>query len=178
MARLTHRTRPGCTYFVSTNAWQSRHLLQAKGVAEIILARLLQCRDQGAYQLHEFVIMPNHLHLLLTPGVETTLEKAVQLIKGGSSREIHLKLGGTAQVWQPGFHEWTVRDEKDFGSKREYIHLNPVEAGLALRPEEWAFSSAAGRYQMDSMPESLRTSGAKAPEARLGGNVGAKAPTP
>jgi len=110
--------------------------------------------------------------------VENTLEKSMQLIKGGSSPEIHLKHGGNVQVWQPGFHEWTVRDEKDFRSKREYIPLNPVEAVLVERPEEWPYSSAAGRYELDGMPESLRTSGAKAPQTRLAGDVGAKAPTP
>jgi len=122
--------------------------------------------------------MPNHLHVLLTPRSETTLEKAMQFIKGGSSHQVHAKRGGKFPLWQPGFHEWTVRDEKDFRSKREYIHNNPVDAGLANWPAEWAFGSAAGRYQMDEMPEALRISGAKAPESEGRTDVGAKAPTP
>jgi len=178
MGKLTHRTHPGCTYFVTTKAWGSRNLFQATEVAEIIVARLLRCRDQATYQLHEFVLMPNHLHLLLTPGIDTTLEKAMQLIKGGSSREIHLRRGGSMPVWQPGFHEWTVRDESDFESRREYIRMNPVRAGLVERPEDWAFGSASGRLDLDEMPVRLRTSGAKAPSVRVAGDVGAKAPTP
>lgn len=67
MGRLRHRTAPGCTYFVTTDAVHSRHLLQATAIAETIIEKLLAYRDKGAYLLHEFVIMPNHLHLLLTP---------------------------------------------------------------------------------------------------------------
>ena len=102
----------------------------------------------------------------------------MQLIKGGSSHEVHARRGGKFPLWQPGFHEWTVRNEQDFRAKREYIRKNPVEAGLVERPEEWAFGSANGRFELDSMPEGLRTSGAKAPQQGTAGIVGAKAPTP
>jgi len=178
MGRLTHRTHPGCTYFVTTKAWDSRNLFQAAEVAEIIIARLRQCRDEGAYALHEFVVMPNHLHMLLTPGAEVTLERAMQLIKGGSSHEVHRRRGGKHPLWQPGFHEWTVRDENDFQAKREYVRLNPVQAKPAERPQEWLFGSASGRFALDPMPERLKTSGAKAPLETSAVDVGAKAPTP
>jgi putative transposase len=52
-------------------------------VAEILVQWILACRDKSIYQLHEFVVMPNHFHLLLTPGGSASLEKAVQFIKGG-----------------------------------------------------------------------------------------------
>jgi putative transposase len=68
-------------------------------VAEILVRRILVCRDKGAYQLHEFVVMPDHFHLLMTPGATTTLEKAVQLIKGGSSHEIHTQRGHGMEIW-------------------------------------------------------------------------------
>jgi len=118
-------------------------------LAEIVVRRIIACRDQGAYLLHEFVPMPNHLHLLLTPSRETTLEKAMQLIKGGSSYEIHQQRAHKMGIWQPGFHDWTIRDAEDYAAKSQYIRMNPVEAHLAERPEDWPFGSASGKFRLD-----------------------------
>ncbi|MGH9376107.1 MAG: transposase [Terriglobia bacterium] len=74
MGRLTHRTAPACTYFVTAKTWQNRALFQIPEVAEVVVKRLFTCRDQGAYLLHEFVVMPDHFHLLLTPAYTTTLK--------------------------------------------------------------------------------------------------------
>src|ERR1039457_4667128 len=104
MGKLSHRILPGATYFLSTATWQRRELFRVTEVAEIIVQRILKCRDQEAYQLHEFVLMPNHFHVLMTPGGTTTLEKAMQLIKGGSSHEIHAHRGNKMEIWQVGFH--------------------------------------------------------------------------
>ena len=120
--------------------------------------------------------MPNHLHLLLTPGSETSLEKAMQLIKGGSSHEIHKHRGNNIQIWSSGFHEATIRDEEDFMARQHYIRMNPVEAGLVARPEDWAHGSASGKFELDVLAGGV-SSGAKARFVH-GRNVGAKAPTP
>src|SRR3990172_11182341 len=128
MGKLTHRTHPGCTYFITTKTWANRAIFHVTENAEILVQAIFHYHDQGAYLLHEFVVMPNHLHLMLTPGRETTLENTMQLIKGGSSHQIHQQRGHKMQIWQSGFHEWTVRDEKDYQAKVEYIRTNPVEA--------------------------------------------------
>ena len=158
MGRLRHRTAPACTYFVTTKTWQNRAIFQVTEVAEMVLARLLECRSEGAYLLHEFVIMPDHLHVLLTPSGTTTLEKAIQLIKGGSSFTIHQARNHAMQVWLPGFHDWTIWDMADYEAKRDYIRMNPVRAGLVERPEEWQFGSACGKFPMDAMPNRLQDS--------------------
>jgi putative transposase len=137
---------------------------------------MLESRDKGAYLLREFVVMPDHLHLLLTPGCETSLEKTMQLIKGGSSHRIHLQRENKMQIWSSGFHEATIRGVEDFVARRRCIRMNPVEAGLAVRPEDWAYGSASPKFALDLMPGRV-TSGAKAPFATTG-NVGAKAPIP
>ena len=117
------------------------------------------------YLLHEFVVMPNHLHLILTPGPQTTLEKAIQLIKGGSSHAIHQRHESKLQIWQPGFHEESVRDESDYRRKAEYIRMNPVQAHLVERPDQWPHGSGTGKFKLEPMPERLKiaTSEAKAP---------------
>jgi REP element-mobilizing transposase RayT len=125
-------------------------------VAEILVKRIVACRDKGAYQLHEFVVMLNHFHLLITPGESTSLEKAVQMVKGGSSHEIHKQSGNHIEIWQVGFHDWTIRDREDYLTKVGYIHMNPVRAGLVEKPEDWLFGSAFGKFVLDPAPERFR----------------------
>lgn len=167
MATPKHRASPGSSYFVTTKCWQGRRVFDVAENADILLATLFHYRDAGAYQLHEFVIMPDHLHLLLTPGATTTLERAVQLIKGGSSHRIHKERGHAGEVWQKGFHDWTIRDIADWHAKVEYIRLNPLRARLVASAEDWPYSSARGRFSMDPVPNKYSglTSGAKAPVA-------------
>jgi putative transposase len=110
MGRLTHRTSPGWTYFVTTKAWQNASVFHVQETAEIVVSKILEYRDRGSYLLHEFVLMPDHLHLILTPTVSVSLEKAIQLIKGGSSHEIHRVRGNKMPIWQSGFHESRVID--------------------------------------------------------------------
>jgi len=163
MGRLTHRTAPDFTYFVTTKTWQGRSVFQVCENAEILIESVIRYRDAASYLLHEFVVMPDHLHLILTPAGDTTLEKAMQLIKGGSSHAIHQRRGSKLQIWQPGFHEESIHDQDDYMRKAEYIRVNPVNAHLVDRPEDWVYSSTAGKFMMDPMPERLKadTSGAK-----------------
>src|SRR5271168_5121357 len=143
MGRLQHRTAAGCTYFVTTKTWENREIFRVPENAAILVQSLLHYRDQGAFLLHEFVVMPNHLHVLLTPGSDTSLEKAMQFVKGGSSYQIHRQRGHKMEIWQPSFHESTVRDEIDFRGRQAYIRMNPVEAGLAQIPASWPHDSAS-----------------------------------
>ena len=165
MASPRHRTAPGTSYFVTTRCWEGRNVFQVTDNAEILVQTICRYRDQSHYSLHEFVVMPNHLHLLLTPSPITSLEKAVQLIKCGSSYTIHKERENSVRIWQEGFHDWTIRDAHDWQAKVAYIRLNPVRARLADNPEEWPFSSASGRYTLDAIPERYVqvASGAKAP---------------
>lgn len=164
MSTPAHRTAPGASYFVTTKCWQGRSLFQVAEVAEVLLSTLFHYRDSGAYLLHEFVIMPDHLHVMLTPNFQNSLEKAVQPIKGGSSHRIHKDRGNKMEIWQEGFHDWTIRDSGDWKAKAEYIHMNPVKARLCERPESWRYSSASRNYCLDSVPERYLNlaSGAKA----------------
>ena len=157
MSKLPHRTGPGRTYFVSSATWERRELFRVPQVAEILVQRILACRDKGAYQLHEFVVMPNHFHILLTPGETTSLEKVVQLIKGGSSHEIQQQTRNKMEIWQVGFHDWTIRDGEDYKAKVGYIHMDPVQARLAERPEDWTFGSASGKFVLDPVPEKFKS---------------------
>ena len=164
MSTPKHRTAPGASYFITTTCWQGRAVFQVSENAEILIEALFNYRDRKDYVLHEFVVMPDHLHLLLTPSSTTSLEKAIQLIKGGSSYQIRKARNHKMEIWQVGFHDWTIRDSDDWRTKVEYIHSNPVRAKLVQRPEDWPYSSASGKFNLDPIPEKFLelSSGAKA----------------
>jgi putative transposase len=164
MSTPKHRTAPGTSYFVTTKCWQGRATFQVAETAEIVLNTLFHYRDSGAYLLHEFVVMLDHLHVLLTPGSTTSLEKAMQLIKGGSSYQIRKARNHKMEIWQVGFHDWTIRYSNDWQTKVEYIHSNPVRAKLVQRPEDWPYSSASGKFALDPIPDKFLqlSSGAEA----------------
>jgi len=172
MGRLTHRTSPGSTYFVTTKAWQSISVLQVAQKAEIVISKMLEYRDKGNYLLHEFVLMPNHLHLIITPADDVTLEKAIQLIKGGSSHETHRIRESKMQIWQSGFHESRVIDWLDYKKKVDYVRFNPVVVKLVDQPQDWPYGSVSGKYQLDPIPQWLKPPFAKSLI------VGPKGPTP
>jgi len=172
MGWLTRRTSPGSTYFVTTKAWQSTSVFQVAQIAEIVISKTLEYQDKGNYLLHEFALMPNHLHLILTPADDVTLEKAIQLMKGGSSHEIHTIRENKLPIWQPGFHESRVSDWLDYKKRVDYVRSNPVAAKLVDQPQDWTYGSGSGKYQLDPIPQGLK------PPTSEPLNVGAKAPTP
>ncbi|HET9183824.1 MAG TPA: hypothetical protein VFP59_16965 [Candidatus Angelobacter sp.] len=101
--------------------------------------------------------MPGHLHLIITHEERIPLEKAVQYIKGGYATSARRQVG-LSGVWQPKPRNHRIRDASDYEQHRDYIFDNPVGAGLALYPEDYFFSSALRRENLDSRPPALKLS--------------------
>ena len=130
------------TYFVTAKTWGGRSLFQSERLASLFLETLFHYHDAGKFELHEFVVMPNHVHLLFTPASDVTLERAMQLIKGGSSHRMGKEVSANLEVWERGYVDHRIRDEADFERHRQYIRQNPVEAGRCAAPEEFRYGSA------------------------------------
>ncbi len=137
------------TFFVTTITAQRQPIFRRETTGKLLIDTLAHYRDEGKFLLHEFVIMPDHIHALLTPAPEISLERAMQFIKGGFS----YRLKSRPPVWQASFTNHRVRDLEDYEHHREYIRMNPVRAGLATRPEDYPYSSAAGAVRLDAAPE-------------------------
>jgi putative transposase len=90
----------------------------------------------------DFVIMPNHVHILTTVPAEMSLEKAMQLIKGSFSFRAHKELGFRGEIWQRGYSDVQILDDQSFQQHCKYIENNPVKAGLANSPDEYPFGMA------------------------------------
>jgi len=106
--------------------------------------------------LHAFVVMPDHVHLLLTPARDITIERAVQLIKGAYSHELGTLIGRNPEVWQRGFTDHRIRDARDFVHHRNYIHQNPVVARLVLDSSEYRYCSAFPGFKLDPWPSAAK----------------------
>jgi putative transposase len=74
------------TFFITTVAHLRKPLFPSPPMATLFLDTLYSYRGQGEYLLHEFVLMPDHLHLIVTPDTKISLERAIQFVKGGFSR--------------------------------------------------------------------------------------------
>ena len=131
-------------------------LLQSQRMAELFCDMLLEKRTLNNFLLHAFVVMPNHIHLLLTVPQGSTLERTMQLIKGGFSREAGKMLNLAHPFWQKSFVDRRVRDAGEFDRSREYIHQNPVAANLSRLPDEFPYSSAHPRFSTDALPQRLK----------------------
>jgi putative transposase len=95
----------------------------------------------GHYELHAFVVMPNHVHLLATPAV--ALPKLTRSLKGITSKRANQMLGRTgAPFWQEESYDHLVRTAVEFEKIRSYIEENPVRAGLAQSAGDFLWSSA------------------------------------
>ena len=149
MGRIARRVRQAGVYFVTTDTWQKHPLFISVALANIVVEQILSCRERGFYKLHAFVVMPDHLHVLLTPGDATTVEKAMQMIKGGSAHRMGLERPNKFPIWHAGFHDRWMRNAEEYRSSMRYIEQNPVEAKLVERSEDYVFSSASGKYVLD-----------------------------
>jgi putative transposase len=128
-------------FFVTTVCWQRMPLFKDAQKAELMMDILAHYQQEKKYVLHEFVIMPDHLHLLVTPESDLSLERTMQLIKGGFSYRLGKMKKGL--VWQESFTNHRVRDENDYERHASYVRMNPVRAGLVARAEDYPYSSAS-----------------------------------
>ena len=142
------------TYFITAGTFQKQQLFQSERMAELFLDVLLGYRSQEKYLLHEFVLMPDHFHLLLTP--LATLERALRLIKGGFSFRAKRELGFQGEIWEKSFYDRRVRDWEEYSAFRQYIHRNPVRKGLAQLAGEYPYGSAGFGLVMDAAPQRLK----------------------
>ena len=139
---------PPGTYFVTFITWQRRRLFVVEPYVRLFLKTLYGYRREGRFQLHAFVVMPEHVHLLLTPANDVTIERAMQLVKGGFSRAFGREFRG-GEVWQRGFTDHRIRDAEDFARHRDYIHQNPVKRRMVERATEYRYCSAYPGFKLD-----------------------------
>ncbi|HKN59603.1 MAG TPA: transposase [Candidatus Acidoferrales bacterium] len=159
MSRISRRVKQPGVYFITTDSRQRRQLFLKPEPARIVVEQILECRERGFYRLHAFVLMPEHLHMLLTPGEGASLEKAIMMIKGGSSYKIKRELLYSFPIWMSGYHDRWIRHAGEYQVRKKYIDENPVRARLVEKPEDYPLGSANGKFRLDACCYDLGPSG-------------------
>jgi REP element-mobilizing transposase RayT len=112
----------------------------ARGVEDAML------RFQGRrYALHAWCVMPDHVHVLVTPLQDRTLDKILHSWKSFTANEVNKMLHRAGALWQQESFDHLVRSREAFERFEAYIESNPVAAGLCSDPSAWQFSSARFR---------------------------------
>jgi putative transposase len=138
------------TYFTTFSTAGRRRLFQTDTNSLLLMETLKVSQTQGRFTLHAFVVMPDHVHALITPA-EVSLEKAIQFIKGGFS----FRLKSAFEVWERGHFDKRVPDNAAYDACVSYLHSNPVAARLVEEEAAYPFSSAARAAEVDPMPSWL-----------------------
>jgi REP element-mobilizing transposase RayT len=120
--------------------------LRKPEIAGLMVEALLHF-NEVRYRLDSWVVMPNHVHLILWPLPNHTLSEILKSRKGKTARQANLLLNRTGETfWQRESYDHWIRSDEEKARIRRYIHMNPVKAGLCANPEDWRWSSAwAGR---------------------------------
>jgi REP element-mobilizing transposase RayT len=131
--------------------------LRQHEVASLVVESLYRGVELGHYELASFVIMANHVHVLLLPLVAPS--RLLKSLKGCTAREANRLLGRTGEpFWQRESYDHWVRDEPEWRRISAYIEDNPVRAGLVSRPEDYGWSSAHERWRLRSYRPGVDTS--------------------
>lgn len=146
MAKSVRTVRPGMS-FVTTATRDRRPLFDISRTADLFVDTLLHYRTLGHYKLHAYVVMPDHVHLVLTPQ-SIALEQAVALIKNGFA----YRLEATLPVWEDSFTGCSVANMRDLEVVRAYLHQLPVRGGMAAAAEFYPHSSAYRQAPMTEAP--------------------------
>lgn len=112
------------------------------GRAARIIQEVLFYDHQRLFDLHAWVVMPNHVHTLLTPYEGISLERITRAQKSISATKINKTLKRSGGLWQTGYFDRFIRDDEHFARVQSYIEWNAVKAGLCSDPKRWEFSSA------------------------------------
>ncbi len=142
------------TYFVTLETRQRRPVFSADSMADLLVQQLYAQRSQKRLALHEFVVMPDHVHLLLTPRA-MNVEQVVQLLKEDFAHAMGQQLGMRAEIWGQTFSDRPIRDAADYQMHARYICGNPVRHLLAESPEDYLYCSARRQYELDPPPQTL-----------------------
>ena len=143
-------------HFITFSCYGRLQLLGSAPARDSFLCILGEVRERHCFLLPGFVVMPEHVHLLISEPPRGTPSTVLQVLKQRVSRSLSMegnasmgqmklpsKVGGNSfpKFWEPRFYDFNVWSQKKFVEKLHYMHLNPVKRGLVDHPGDWAWSS-------------------------------------
>ena len=140
MSRLRRLVLSDRFFFVTCRLARHRQILgraEFSRLAQVIDSR----RQQHHFPLTAWVFLPDHWHAIFFPRYPVTISRVMETIKVSSTRQINRRQGERGLLWQGRFFDRALRTVREYYEKVEYLHLNPVTAGLVSRAEDWPSSS-------------------------------------
>ena len=153
MSRLRRLVVSDRWFFITCRLLPRRRILSDSEFAT--LAKVIdQRRAEHGFLLTAWVFLPDHWHAIFYPRHPLTISRVIEAIKDGATKRINLRRREVGMLWQPRFFDRALRTVREYNEKVEYIHLNPVRAGLVSGPADWrwsSFSEYAGRSAEEQM---------------------------
>ena len=148
MRKLRHIFITEYPYAVTTVTLNREPIFRESMAANAVMEAVLFGKRQEWYYLLSFVIMPDHMHLIIVPR-DKNISQCMKSIKGFSARKINSMFDRRGSVWQNGFYDYILDNEEKVLSRMRYIEDNPVRKGIVTKTEDYRYSSAKYRVETD-----------------------------
>lgn len=153
----------GHLHFITFSCYHRARLLGSEAARDRFAQTLGEVRDRYGFALVGYVVMPEHVHLIIAEPPGATPSTVIQVLKQRSSRGIRAlcrtSAGELGQFWERRFYDFNIRTWKKLNEKLRYMHMNPVKVGLVDEPQLWPWSSYLlhakginGKIRMDLVP--------------------------
>jgi putative transposase len=136
---LKHFQRTRQIHFLTFSCYHRQPKFTNATARDTFVSALERVRENYGLCIYGYVVMPEHVHLLVSEPERSTLAQAIKSLKQGVARRLALRAADS--FWQARYYDFNVWSEKKFVEKLRYIHRNPVKRGLVARPEDWPWSS-------------------------------------
>jgi putative transposase len=131
----------GSLHFITFSCYRRQPLLGMASRRDLFLRVLEDARRRYGFALLGYVVMPEHVHLLMTmPGIGEP-SVVMKVVKERFTRQLRKREHFLGPVWQKRFYDFNVCTDRKRGEKLRYMHRNPVKRGLVQSPDEWDGSS-------------------------------------
>lgn len=126
-------------HFLTFSCYRRKPLLDSTPAYEYFELQLETVRQQYRFVVAGYVLMPEHVHMLVSEPQAAALSLAIQVLKQQTSRRLNKR--GEVRLWQRRYYDFNVWSEEKAREKVHYMHRNPVRRGLVAKPEDWPWSS-------------------------------------
>jgi putative transposase len=127
-----------CLHFITFSCYRRQPFLNTTHARNTFERSLEQTRRSYGFDVIGYVVMPEHVHLIVSEPERSTLARAIQALKQSVSQKLKAPDG---RFWQTRYYDFNVGTPQKRVEKLKYIHRNPVHRGLVTQPEDWPWSS-------------------------------------
>ena len=128
-------------YFVTTATKNRQNIFLNSKMCRILLVTIEYYKTIFDYKVHGYCLMPDHLHLILTPTSKYNLSVIMKMIKGTFARKVNKLTNHSGSLWQFRYFDEAIRSHSQMVKQLDYTHNNPIKAGLVTSIEDYPFSS-------------------------------------